>query len=606
MRQLITAIFVLSLIHTSSAQVLSSEEESSRLDSIIFTPDNAASYLQNLLTEDSLWRPEGQTLRNSLERLIDQFNEPFDSVRMRLSSEYFDSVKISFEDFVTYDSMELTWLNDSIVYFSEGVGKIEPFITTLIPSDTSVMETDSIPQVSINSLLFDSLGITLYRVENGNILNNPYGKKDRSASWISRDSRYLIVTDTTSALVADNKSPFLFVPNVSFTDSLEHAMSRLLTYTYQRDSTLIFISDVNDRKTAFWLSARERDLQRYWVKNTNNDSITVWVGNPGKYEMSVLMEEDLYINRMRKVLLDDISIISKEPDLELAKVKPLKEIPVYWEFDLSTNFVFSQTYLENWSKGGQSAISTLLDIKALAKYTDTKSKTKWENKANLKYGSILTKEDGLRTNTDIFEINSQYNKEMFGKFDFSASFYMRNQIAKGRKFTEDSSYVISKFLSPSTFTIALGVEYKPFKDTQLNFSPLSYKNTFVSDPDNIDVTLHGIEEGKRSLQEMGTQLLVTNKLKILDGMEISNSLRLFSSYFNNPENIDVNWDLNVKKRINWYFTISGSLQLIYDDDVLFPDLDGDGNEITLPDGSIKKSPKLQVMQFVGLAFAFNF
>lgn len=628
MRQLFTAIFALSLLCISSNQAFSQDEDGTRLDSIIFTPFNAASYIENLLMKDDLWRSEDHSLRYSLERLLDQFHEPFDSTRIKLGLVNFDSIKITMEDFVTYDSLEVTFLNDSVLYLSEGIGKIEPFITRQrlverpvdllvtpvtdslpaiqIPPDILSVQTDTILEISIDSLLFDSLGIPLYKVKDQKILANPFLNEGRRASWLSSDSRYLVVTDTISALIGDPNSPFLFVPSVSLQDSLKNAMTSLLNYTYQRDSTLVLISDINDSKKEFWLSSRERDLQRYWVKNREGDSVTIWLGNPEKHKISVFLEEDVNIDRMERIFLGDIPIISEGPDLELVKVKPLKEIPVYWEYGLSTNFVFSQTYLQNWSKGGQSMISSTLDIKALAQYTNTKSKTKWVNNGRIRYGSILTKDDGLKTNTDIFEINSKFNKEIVNKLDFSTSFYTKNQLAKGRNFTEDSSYVISKFLSPSTFTIALGVEYKPFKDTHLSFSPISYKNTFVADPDNIDVTLHGIEAGKRSRQEMGAQLLATNKLNILDNMEVSNTLRLFSSYFNNPENIDVDWELSLKKRINWYFTISGNLHLIYDNDVLFPELDGNGNEITLPDGTVKKGPKLQLNQYVGLAFAFNF
>ena len=190
------------------------------------------------------------------------------------------------------------------------------------------------------------------------------------------------------------------------------------------------------------------------------------------------------------------------------------------------------------------------------------------------------------------------------KIDFSASFYMKNQIARGYKYPNDS-VVVSKFLNPGTFTIGLGVEYKPFKNTQMNFSPLSYKNTFVLDTAHIDQTAHGIAADKRAKQEMGGQLVVKNKLNILNGLEIDNSVRLFSSYFDHPEKIDMDWEISLKKRITWFFTISGNIHMIYDDNIRFPVLKN-GEPVVLPDGSPKKEPRLQFKEFVGLSFAFNF
>jgi len=140
----------------------------------------------------------------------------------------------------------------------------------------------------------------------------------------------------------------------------------------------------------------------------------------------------------------------------------------------------------------------------------------------------------------------------------------------------------------------------------LNFSPLSYKNTFVLDTAGIDQTNHGIDADKKARQEMGGQLLIKNKISVWDGLNISNSLRLFSNYFDNPQNIDVDWEMSLDKRINWYFSVSLNLHLIYDDNIRFPVMDDNGDPVLLPDGSKKKVPKMQFKEFVGLTFAFKF
>ena len=61
-------------------------------DSIVFTPSAASGYILNLLKSDSLWRPSGDTMRLSIERLIDQYHEPFDSVASRLRGFEYDSL----------------------------------------------------------------------------------------------------------------------------------------------------------------------------------------------------------------------------------------------------------------------------------------------------------------------------------------------------------------------------------------------------------------------------------------------------------------------------------------------------------------------------------
>jgi hypothetical protein len=190
------------------------------------------------------------------------------------------------------------------------------------------------------------------------------------------------------------------------------------------------------------------------------------------------------------------------------------------------------------------------------------------------------------------------------KFDFSALLYMKSQVAKGYKYPNDS-VVVSRFLNPGAFTIGIGGEYKPWKTTRITFTPLSYRNTFVLDTANINQTLHGIEADMRSRQEFGGQLLIRNNMTILEGLEMTNSARLFSSYLNKPQNIDVDWEFSLEKKINWYFTVRLNLHLIYDDDVRFPVLDVDGKPLLWPDGRARTAAKMQLNQFLGLTLSFK-
>ena len=353
----------------------------------------------------------------------------------------------------------------------------------------------------------------------------------------------------------------------------------------------------------FWLTRGKNDLYRFWVKNYKND--TIWLGNPSKHDIMLILEKDLDVVRLEKEAVEDVPITIVTPEKSLAEVEPLAEIPVYWNYDFSSSFALNQTYFSNWSQGGENSFSGLLDINVGATYTNNEAKTQWTNTARWNLGTIYTEQYGLRTNTDLLEFNSKYNKVISEKLDFSTVFYMKNQIARHYNYPNDS-VVVSKFLNPGTFTIGLGVEYKPFKNTSLNFSPLSYKNTFVLDTANIDQTAHGIEADKRARQEMGSQLVIKNKTTILSDLTIANSLRLFSGYLNKPQNIDVDWEIDFEQKINWYLSAVLKFHMIYDDDIRFAVLDENGQPVLLPDGSVYKIPKLQFKQFLGLSFQFSF
>ena len=594
-------------------------------DTVSFTISSASEYIMNLLQTNNLWSPEGDTMKLSLERLIHHLNEPFDSVRNDLSKFGYDSLKLKHTYVVRKDTLPIRWLNDSTFIFNNVPMEREPLIlqktiikkfvdTTAYLFRNNILDMESmlnstlqkeevISEIIIDTAYLNSIKIKMYKIVNKRIIP-PLISYDRykPASFV-RDSTKIIFSDTLKVIVTEKKSPFYIIPNTKMPDSLRLAVKTLLSYTDSRDSILLYLNDLNGNKTPLWLTTGKDDFYRFWVKNYKNDSITIWVGNPAKHDITLILEEDINVNRLTKEAADDIAITLAKPQKTLAKAEPLKLIPIYWNYIISNTFGLNQTYLSNWSKGGENSLSGLLDIKGTAKFTNNEIKTQWTSSARLKYGAILVDKNDYRTNNDILEFNSQYNKVIKEKIDFSLVFFMKNQIAKGYNYPNDS-VIISKFLNPGTFTIGLGLEYKPSKKTQINYSLLSYKNTFVFDTSNIDQTRHGIPKDKRAKQEMGGQLLIKNSLSIMEDLTITNSVRLFSGYLDKPENIDVDWEMNIEKKIKWYFKIILNLHMIYDDDIRFEVLDANDQPILLPDGSKKKVPKMQFKEFLGLAFTF--
>jgi hypothetical protein len=91
----------------------------------------------------------------------------------------------------------------------------------------------------------------------------------------------------------------------------------------------------------------------------------------------------------------------------------------------------------------------------------------------------------------------------------------------------------------------------------------------------------------------------------MDGLNITNAIRLFSNYIDKPQNVDVDWEMNIDKQINWLFTIRLNLHLIYDDDIRFPVLDANNEPVLLPDGSPRKVAKTQFNQFLGLTLSLR-
>ncbi len=595
-------------------------------DPIRFTPVSASGYIIDLLKRENLWRPANNLLKPSLERLVGHYQQPYDSVVPRLLGFNYDGVELKLTSVRRNDTLPVRWLNSStfivdtirlerepviyrktlvinaidssVLFMRNGSPELRRFIDSLL------LSRETISEVFIDTIYLRSKRVTMHRVENDMISPPLMLRGSGTTARFLPDSSALVVSRYKRYLVANQESPFYIVPGERMTDSLQHAVRTLVMNNDARDSLLVFFRSGEGTRTPYWLSNRDTEYYRFWVKNSSNDSLTIWIGNPNRREINLLLEDNINVERRERRRVDDVPISTLRAQRSLAAVRPLEEIPVYWRYDMSSAFTLNQTYFSNWARGGENSLSTMLELRGSAQYTNKAFKSQWANTGRLRYGSIVTEAHGFRTNTDLLETNSQYNRTINSKIDFSSTLYFKTQVAKGYNYPNDS-VVVSKFLNPGTFTVGVGFEIKPFKKTRINFAPLSYRNTFVLDTARINQKIHGIDKDKKSRQEMGGQLVFVNSVSPLKGLTLNNNVRLFSGYLNKPENVDVDWELNIEQQINWFFLVRLNFHVIYDDDIKITILGNDGKPIIRPDGTRKTGPRTQLKQFLGLTLSFR-
>ena len=256
-------------------------------------------------------------------------------------------------------------------------------------------------------------------------------------------------------------------------------------------------------------------------------------------------------------------------------------------------------------KGGESSISTSLDITWYADYNNKPMLLSSNHFARIKYGLIASGKEGIRKNLDLLETNSKLNHKAFGKFDFSGIMLFKTQVSKGYSYPNDS-VPVSKFLNPAILTLGLGLDYKPDKFTSINFSPISYKVTFVPDTSSIDQTKYGISENRKSKHEPGASFLISNEFRPFKNVTVTNRLQLFTNYINNPQNIDVDWEMILKANLNWFTEVRLNTHLIFDDDTKTLVFDKDKNPVIGNDGIPKKTARVQFKELLGLSFVFRF
>lgn len=592
----------------------------------IFDASAAWMYLDQAVQNEDLWRDHSDSVVDALQRLLDHTREPYDSISQFLRANDYSKVGMQKGKPVIIETIDVRWINDSVfvldphawnpdLYLKEEqrlsypVDLSTPALSDTIPDQSVMLDSTLFLPDTTHVMLIDTaalveLGIKIYSYSDS-LVSPPLSEHaPGKLAWLSTDQNKVYYALPASTWIADKTSPFYILSDERQLDSLQMAINTLLNFNLERDSSLILIDDMLGQEIPYWLTSGRDETFRFWVKNFKNDSLTLWVGNPGRNKISLIMEDDINLNRMMKEELNYLPNFLQEPPRLLKEMSLLEAEPIYWDYEMSNLFGLSQTYLSNWTKGGESTLSTTLDISGKATYNNKEAKTQWINLARWKYGTIWTKEKGSRVNNDQFEIDSKYNMNAWGKIGMSSSFYGKTQIAKGYNYPNDS-IAVSKFMNPGTITVGIGAEYKPFEKTTINMAPLSYKTTFVLDTFNIDQTRHGIDEDKRAKREFGFQLVFTNEVKPYKDLTMINRMRLFSNYLYKPQNIDIDWEMILEQRISWFFSIRLNLHMIYDDDVRFPVYDEDGNTITLPDGSTREAAKPQFKEFLGLTLSFT-
>jgi hypothetical protein len=546
---------------------------------IVLTVSQAIKFLQQRHQSQN-WNSPSDPFRLAMGQLIiNASNPPFDSTMSVLKRFPYDSLSIPWDKFYIWEPMRVRIPVNTLQ-------KLPVISEAPVQQDSSVSSAGS-----------DSLRI--------NYDKEPVPEFTYKTVTIHKDTTLMVVIDTLHEVTSPHSGfPFRYLSYPYQSDSIKVAVNALLKYLEDRDSSLIYFTGVDNTVTPVWLNSKSDKYVRYWLKNDVNDSVTVWIGNPSRDTFGLYLEKEVTFRRpLKQGNYSDARINVKEVDKsKLLEIQKVYIKPHYWKDRLEANFILSQAALSNWVKGGENSISTAMDITEYANYENKSLNLASYNFARIKLGFLKSGKD-LRKNLDLIETNSKLNHKAFGKFDFSGILLFKTQLFKGYNYPD--TIPVSKFFNPAVITLGFGLDYKPNKNTSINFSPLSYKGTFMTDTIPYDQTRYGIPHNKKSLHEPGVSLMVTHEYKPVKTVSIINRLQLFTNYIHNPQNIDVDWEMIATASLNWFTDVRLNTHLIYDDDTKSQVMEG-GKPVLNPDLTPKKNARAQFKELLGLSVVFRF
>ena len=240
-------------------------------------------------------------------------------------------------------------------------------------------------------------------------------------------------------------------------------------------------------------------------------------------------------------LVEMVAPVPAEPEVE-PQVDLVVQKPNFWTKKFDGSLQFLQNYVsDNWHKGGESNYSAVGAMTLELNYND-KDKLKFDNKLEAKLGFQTSPSDTVhkfKTNNDLLRLTSKLGIQAHKRWYYTLQVMAYTQFARGLKANDIEVY--SDFMSPFNLNVGLGMDYKVEAFNKrltgtINFSPLSYNFRYV---DRLALaTSYGLEEGRHSLHDFGSQMTADLEWKIADQITWKSRLNAYTSY----KRAEVEWE----------------------------------------------------------------
>ena len=266
-----------------------------------------------------------------------------------------------------------------------------------------------------------------------------------------------------------------------------------------------------------------------------------------------------------------LNVLSQEKAVDSSNVKN------NWTKSGNFTFLGNQSSYSYWTAGGQTSISGTIKIDYDFNFEN--NGWNWDTKVITAYGlNSIGGSKYLKKTDDRFEINSllgkKFTNNLIGNWSYSSFINFKTQWTKGYRYRKNSNgeeerSELTRFFSPAYLQIGVGLYWRKSKDLWVNFAPVTGRliivNKFFTENLQEGKQYFGVNKGSNSRFELGASLRSYYKFELIENVEISNRLSLYSDYLESSGNIDLDYTINTSMKINKYLTTNFIIQFIYDD-----------------------------------------
>lgn len=265
----------------------------------------------------------------------------------------------------------------------------------------------------------------------------------------------------------------------------------------------------------------------------------------------------------------DLSVSIKEvvnqttaPTIEAEKVKRR-----HWINTFNASLQFSQAYVSpNWYQGGNNNLNALMNAYYNVKLNPAfHPNLLFENTLQYKLGMNNAPDDEMHDyniSEDLFQWNMTAGYKANKRWYYSMNTQFKTQILNNYK--PNSNTLKAAFMSPGELNIGLGMTYNyANKNKTFTFdasiSPLSY-NLKTCTRGRMKETSFGIEEGRKTVSEYGSNAEGKLTWQILENISLRSRLFVFSDY----DYIQSDWENTIQFTVNRFLSTQIYVHMRYD------------------------------------------
>ncbi len=267
---------------------------------------------------------------------------------------------------------------------------------------------------------------------------------------------------------------------------------------------------------------------------------------------------------MKKILLSALMLtsftVTQAQEVEIVEVVEVEVIEPSWKMGGLFALLANQSSFSNWQAGGDNSMSGNLNINYDLNYNA--EDWTWDTRFQLNYGLSKVKGQEQKKTDDRLEINSVVGKQMTDKWYYSFFLNFKTQMDTG---LDKHGIKNSHFMSPAYLQIGPGMLWKDSDNLRVNIAPVTSRFTFVDKEFTKLGEAFGVHQGKSMLYQLGMSVNGYYKLNLMENVSMENILNLYSNYLKKPENVVLDYQLNIVLQVNKYLSTNFTFQAVYDD-----------------------------------------